>query len=87
MCTPLEAFLFALLAAVISCVGLFFTLASRFVTKAECDLAHKQVLSYESDIAGLCKDIKLIFRMLRAVVVNMDIPREELEKILNMKAD
>ncbi len=87
MCTPLEAFLFAMLAAFISCVGLLITLSSRFVTKNECSLAHKEVVLFRDEMESLCVDIRLIFKMLRAVVVHMDIPREDIEKILNMSAD
>ena len=84
----LETMLIALLSAFISCAGLFFALTRIFMTRKECNLNLRANNSTESQtcrkIDELINAQSLQFRMLRSIIVNMDIDKQEKEKILNM---
>ena len=77
--SALESILFAVVSAFIACILLIHRLSGQFVLKSECGLKH-------DGLAGLKAQQDLIFRMLRAVIVHLDIPKEEIERILNMNA-
>lgn len=86
--TPLETFLFCLVSAVLSAVGTISLLTKKFMTKEECELKHKTIgteFSTVSDsIDEMCGKQDLMFKMLRSVIVHLDIPKEDIERILNM---
>jgi uncharacterized membrane protein YozB (DUF420 family) len=85
----LETTLIALITAIVSCVGLFIAMGKVFMTRRECELHNRAIESADTET---CKKIQellniqsLQFRMLRTIIVYMDIPQDKKEAILNMK--
>ena len=85
----METILIALITALVSCVGLFFAMSKVFMTRKECQVHLQNNTSSESQT---CKKIdqlmniqNLQFRMLRTMILYMDLPQDKKEKILNMK--
>jgi hypothetical protein len=59
-----------------------------FMTRRECALQHQAVTKADGDAAekldALIDSQRLQFQMMRAIIVYMDIPQGEKERILNM---
>jgi|GEM_PF-4941147 len=96
----LETLLISLLVAVIACVTLFWRMSSRFVTHDECKRNHDGANSDDEQIRQLLEKMEkkmddrdarmntkheLLFRMMRAVILYMDLPAEKKTEILNMR--
>lgn len=100
MFTPLETTLISILIAIVAGWGTFLGMGKRFMTRAECllyqeksALAENQAIhnrraedkQIKKDVDKLLSTTNLQFRMLREIIVYMDIPAENKTKILNMK--
>lgn len=81
MLTGLETFLLCVLSAFIASVTMLLGLTKKFVLKSECVLTHGPLMKALNEINV---NQRILFRMLRAIVVNMEIPVDEKTKILNM---
>ncbi|WP_243546386.1 hypothetical protein [Pseudodesulfovibrio tunisiensis] len=71
--TPAEALLSTLLVTVITAAVVRAWDARKFVTCDECKARH------EADKEA----VRIVYRMVRALIVHSDMPKEEKEKILN----
>jgi hypothetical protein len=84
----METMLIAILTAIISCIALFLTMGKVFMTRRECALQHQAVQTADSETAGKIQELihiqSLQFKMLRSLIVYMDIPKEKKDAILNM---
>lgn len=78
--TPLEAILLGSLLATLGAVAVRLFMGAHFVSKSQCAKAHS--LSEAAD-RKFKRDMGTLFRMVRALLVNSDIPRDQQERILN----
>lgn len=79
--TPLEILLIGGLLSLVSGLSVKFWLSGRYITRAECQV-HRELLR------GHQRDLRLIFSMLREIVVRLPgMSPEEKAKILNMRAN
>ncbi|WP_024333112.1 hypothetical protein [Desulfotignum balticum] len=93
--------LFTVLGAIIAGIVIRVLTGSRFVTQSECTARHSGDCRSNEDLIAKIEEMRkgqekfqesvdaknsLVFRMLRSMVVYMDIPQEQKERILNERA-
>lgn len=77
--TILISVVVGLVASGVVAAKMFFTLTANFVRRTECEKEHQ--ISAE-----VSTKLDLQFRMLRAVILYLDLPPEKKSEILNMRA-
>ena len=77
--TSLEIVLGGSLVSLVTTLAVRVWIKGHYVSRKECQLHHERM-------QALNRDVKLVFAMLRGIVVHMDgLTPEQREKILNMK--
>lgn len=78
--TPLEALLGGSMVSFVTAVAVRIFMCRSFVTRQQCRLNHDlECRSNES----VQRKLDILFRMLRAFIINSDLPNEKKEDILN----
>jgi len=82
--TPLELLLSGGFISTLTAVFVRIWLGSKFVPRDQCRLQHE---ASEDSLDGVNAKLTILFRMLRALVVHSDIPKDTQAQILNTRAD
>jgi len=82
--TPLELLLLTAFVSSLTAVSVRIWLGSKFVPRDQCRLRHE---ASEDSLDGVNAKLTILFRMLRALVVHSDIPKDTQAQILNTRAD
>lgn len=85
--SPLETLLISLVFAIITAVAVRLFLGKKFMTREECAAYHGQDAqirkSVEKKIDDLAEQNKVVFRMVRGLVVYSNLDSADKERILN----
>lgn len=84
--TGLETILIASLSAAVAIFVALIAFSSRFMSRTECEARHRNICLPSEDVAKILQDLKLLFRMVRAIVISLPIDNEKKEEILNDRA-
>ena len=84
--SDLETILISFCSVVVACACLFFAMGRVYPTRKECEIRHANN-SVQQSIKMIERSQRLQFEMLRAVIINMDLPKAEQERIINMKVE
>ncbi|WMW65769.1 hypothetical protein [Nitratidesulfovibrio liaohensis] len=82
--TPLELVLLTGFISAVIALGVRIWLGSRFVPHEQCRLQHD---ASADSLDNVNTKLNILFRMLRALVVHSDIPKDTQAQILNTRAD
>jgi len=82
--TPLELLLLTAFISALTAVSVRIWLGSKFVPREQCRLRHD---ASEDTFDAVSSKLNILFRMLRALVVHSDIPKDIQAQILNTRAD
>ena len=82
----LETILISFCSVVVACGGLFFLMVRIYPTRKECEARHAND-QLQRTIMKIEKSQRLQFEMMRAMIIHMDLPKGEQERIINMKIE
>lgn len=91
MFTGVETVMISLFTSFLSCAGTIVAMSKKFVVKGDCFFHHQTAQREDDGIKEKLERINdkqdLQFRMLRIIIIHMDMPNDKKGEILNMRAE